>query len=129
MLIALMTILFLGGGGSSAVMTYIAEYTDTIKEILEDDDRRDTALETMAAFKNLGKQQSKARADVVKQMEKALKDTDRSPEAVNELWSDYYQQVRDINDAAVDHRFELREQLTREEWEQVFNPSAGKAGS
>ena len=120
MLIALMTILFLGGGGSSAVLTYIADSTDVIKEILEDDDRRDDALETMASLKNLGKQHSKARKEVVKRMERALAEHEASPDAIDEVWTAYYQDVREINDAALEHRFDLRNQLSREEWQQVF---------
>jgi hypothetical protein len=124
MLIALITLLFLGGGGSSAVMANITDYTDALKEILEGDDRRDAALETMASLKDLGKQQSKARKDVFKQIEKVVADHTTSPDVIGDLWSGYYQEVREINDAAVDCRFELREQLTREEWNRVFGKPA-----
>ena len=120
MLIALITIMFLGGGGGSAVLAYIAESTDMVKEVLQDDDRREEALETMASLKDLGKQHSKARQNVVKQMKKALADHETSPDVIDELWASYYQQVREINDATLEQRFELREQLTREEWGRVF---------
>lgn len=120
MLIALMTILFLGGGGSSAVLGYIADSTDAVKEVLQDDDRREEALETMDSLKDLGKQENKARQEVLKQMEDVLGEHDTSSDVVDDLWSGYYQQVREINDAALDHRFALRDQLSREEWEEVF---------
>lgn len=123
MLIALITVLLLGGG-SSAVLANIADYTDAVKEVLEGDNRRDTALETMASLKDLGKQQSKARKDVVKQMETVVADHSTSPDVIGDLWSVYYQEFREINDAAVDYRFELREQLTREEWNRVFRKPA-----
>ena len=120
MLIALMTILFLGGGGGSAVLAYIADSTDAVKEVVQDDDRREEALETMASLKDLGKQQSKARQDVLKQMKTVLAEHETPTDSIDDLWSGYYQRVREINDAALDHRFALRDQLTRDEWERVF---------
>lgn len=126
MLIALMTILFLGGGGSTAVLAYIADSTDAVKEILQDDDRREEALETMDSLKDLGKQGNKARQEVLKQMKDVMGEHDTSSDVVDDLWSGYYQQVREINDAALDLRFELRDQLSREEWEQVFSLTAAE---
>jgi hypothetical protein len=59
-------------------------------------------------------------------MEDVLGEHDTSSDVVDDLWSGYYQQVREINDAALDHRFALRDQLSREEWEQVFSPTAAE---
>ena len=120
MLVALLTILFLGGGGGSAVLDYIADSTDVVKEMLQGDQRREEVLETMDAIEDLGKQQSKAWQDVLKQMKSLLSDRETSTDVIDDLWSAYYQQLREINDTTLDHRFALREQLSRDEWEQVF---------
>ena len=125
MLIALMTILFLGGGGGSAVLDYIADSTDAVKTVLEDDPRRDEALETLKSLKALGKKHSTMRQDTLKEMEKTLAVHEASPQASEEIWSAYYQQVREVNDEVVELRFRLREQLTRDEWQRVFERPAG----
>lgn len=120
MLIALMTILFLGGGGDSAALSYIADSLDAVKAIVVDDDRRDEAVGTLESLQDLGKQQTKAKQDALKQLKKALAAHESSTHASDGIWREYYDQVREINDEAVELRFRLRDHLTRDEWEQVF---------
>ena len=122
MLIALMTILFLGGGGgSSAVMAYFAESQDRVKEVVIDNVRSDEAVDILKSMQGLGKQQNEAWQDVFKELENEFGEHESDEDAIDAIWDDYYRQLREINDEAVELRFELREQLTREEWEQVFN--------
>ena len=47
MLIALLTMLFLGGGTSNAVLEYVADVTPEVKEHVADDTRRAAALTTL----------------------------------------------------------------------------------
>ena len=120
MLVALLTILFLGGGGGSAVLDSIADSPAVVPELLQGDQRREEVLETMDAIEDLGKQQSKAWQDVLKQMKSLLSDRETSTDVIDFLGSADDQQLREINDTTLDHRFALREQLSRDEWEQVF---------
>jgi len=50
MLIAIFTILFLGGG-TSGLLDYIAQTEDNIKVVMEKDDRRKAALATVKEMK------------------------------------------------------------------------------
>ena len=48
---------------------------------------------------------------------------DTNAVAIGVLWDDYYQDVENYNKQMIDLRFELRESLTRDEWEQIFSDS------
>ena len=50
MLIALMTILFLGGGVQDSVLDYIKETKAVVKEVVEDKSRRSEVNETLAVI-------------------------------------------------------------------------------
>ena len=121
MLIALMTILFLGGGSTSAVLGYIEDATDSVKQVVTDDDRRDAAIDTLQEAKKLAKEQDKARKAVFKQLKEDLAEHTVTEDVSEAAWDDFYSLLRENNAAAVDLRFELREHLTREEWEQVYS--------
>lgn len=120
MLIALMTILFLGGGGSSAVLAYVADSHDAVKDVMVDDQRRDDVLETLKEFKSLAKEQNKASQNILKQLREELREHAPSDAKVESAWTSHYRQLRETNAEAVELRFRLREQLSREEWEQIF---------
>ncbi len=122
MLIALMTILFLGGGGaSSATLINIANNQDVIEEVVLDEDRRDQAVETLKSMKKLAKDQNKAKKSVFKELETAFGEHESSANIVDAIWDDYYRQVNEFSNEAIDLRFQLKDQLTRDEWGQVFN--------
>jgi hypothetical protein len=124
-----MTLLFLGGGTSSAVLAAITNSQDRVKEVVVDEERRDAAVATLTAMKALAKERNKTRKGVFKQLEKAFSEHGAPTDAVDALWEEYYQQVREFNDAAVDLRFELKDQITRDEWHQIFDEGSSAQGS
>ena len=119
MLIALITILFLGGS-STGMLDFIAASEDSVKIEVEDDDRRKNAL---AAVKEL-KKRTKARNKQVNRFRKDLAAVLRS-EAVSDsdidlVWDEYFSEIEDYNQDVLNLRFELLDHLTRDEWQRVF---------
>ena len=120
MLIALFTILFLGAS-STGLLDYIAESKDNVKAVMVKDDRRDAALDTLKAMKKITKGRNKDVKRVSKELRKAFAGADTSDEQLEEIWNRYFVAVNQYDHQMVDLRFELKDQLTREEWTAVFS--------
>jgi hypothetical protein len=120
MLIALFTFMFLGGS-QTGMLYYIADTQDTIKVVVESDDRREEALATLKAMKNV----ESAQNHVVKSVSKDLNETllsDAATDAdIDAIWEDYSSQRESYDLDMLDLRYQLKDQLTREEWRQVFS--------
>ena len=118
MLIALLTLLFLGGGSTNAVLTYIADSKPVIKETVADETRRAEALATLKAMKGVQQNHAKVVNKSIKALKKELAaGTDTNTEA---FWQDYFASKQVSDEQMIDLRFQLRDQLTREEWDTIF---------
>ena len=119
MLIALFTILFLGGS-DSATLDFIAGTQDNVKLVMEKDDRRKEALVTLKAMKK----RAEAHNDVVKTTSKdlngALRNIEDNDEEIDTIWYRYFAQRESYNRDMLELRFQLTDHLTREEWQEVF---------
>ena len=124
MLVALLTLLFLGGGSATAVLTYVADSQDAVKAAVLDDDRRKAALGTLKEMKAVAKNQSKMMQKTVKELKPYVGDQASDDADVEALWEDYFERMQVSDQQMLDLRFTLRDQLTREEWEQVFGESS-----
>ena len=56
---------------------------------------------------------------------KAFAGVDTSDEELDAIWNRYFVAVNQYDHEIVDLRFELKDQLTREEWVAVFSGSQG----
>ena len=115
MLVALFTILILGGGGSG-MLDFIAVTQDDVKAVMEKDDRRKQVLATLKAMKKRVTAHNKAFKQTSKDLDKALS-TDADIDAI---WEASFALRIKYNGDMLDMRFQLRDQLTRDEWQQVF---------
>ena len=119
MLIALFTILFLGSS-STGMLDYIAETQDTIKIVMPKDDRRNEVLGIVKALKK----RTNAHNKMVKRASKDLNNTLSSDQVadadIETIWDAYFSQRAVYNQDMLDLRFQLKDQMTREEWQQVF---------
>jgi hypothetical protein len=122
MLIAIITILFLGGS-STGLLDYIAETRDNVKAVMAKDERRTEALATLKAMKKITNARNKQVKRASRELSKAFAGADSSDEAIDAIWSGYFATVKQHDHELLDLRYELREQLTREEWEAVFYES------
>ena len=119
MLIALFTILFLGGS-TTGMLDYIADTQDTVKVVMEKDDRRKEALATLKAMKKQTNARNKMVKSASKDMSKTLSGGDVTEAGIDVVWDAYFSQRAAYEREMLDLRFQLKDQMTREEWQQVF---------
>ena len=122
MLIAILTILFLGGS-STGMFDYIAETRDNVKEVMVKDDRRKEALATLKAIKKITKTRNKQVKRASKELRKEFAGADSSDKVLDDIWTGYFAAINQHDHELLDLRFQLKDQLTREEWEDIFSES------
>lgn len=122
MLIALVTFLFLGGGGSTALLDFIAEANDSVEMVVPDGERQDAALDILEAIEDRTGERIKVVEDLAKEVDDLVNDVDASSADFDAVWEKFYAEVESHNSDVLDLRYQLREQLTRDEWQQVFPP-------
>jgi len=120
MLIAIFTILFLGGS-STGLLEYIGETEDTIKIVMEKDDRRQGALGTVKAMQIRTKARNKQVKNARKEFSKTLANHEVTMADIDAVWDIYFVEVEDYNSDMLELRFELRNRVTREEWQKMFS--------
>ncbi len=119
MLIALFTILILGGS-NTGMLNFIADTQDTVKVVMEKDDRRKEALSTLKAIKKRTEAHNKMVKGSSKDLNQALANNDVTEADIDTIWYRYFAQREAYNRDMLDLRFQLKDQMTRKEWQQVF---------
>jgi hypothetical protein len=119
MLIALFTMLLLGGT-PSGMLDELALIQDNIEAVMVKDERQKAASGVVKTMEKKTEDQNKQVGKYAKQLDKALSDHDFSTVEIDELWSEYHALRRNYQLSMVYLRFELKEHVTREEWQQVF---------
>ena len=124
MIWALLALYFFGGGGLGAgtVLTSsdVEQLNQQVEVMIEDDTRRQLAMQTL---KQLGKdlnQFEKAFAKSGRKLDKLYKNHADNREDALALLDDLDREWQKGQERALDARFELRNKLTEEEWSQLF---------
>lgn len=120
MLIALFTVLLLGGS-ASFMLDYVAEARDNVKIVMPKGERQKAALGTLKAMKQSERAYRKHLRTTAKELYKAIDLPDDVESEIDTVWTAHFAEVQRQNHEMLDLRFELREQLTREEWGAVFS--------
>ncbi len=120
MLIALYTIFILSGGGTFGPMVFIDEALDNTRTAIVDDDRRKEAIVTLKAMKSRTRQYTKAIKAVSKDMDSSMGGYEFADEEIDAIWDRYFDLNTEYSKDIVEIRFQLRDQITREEWEAIF---------
>ncbi len=120
MLIALFMILFLGGS-ATGMLNYIADTQDAVKVVMEKDDRRKEALGTLKTMKKRAASHNKMVKRTSKDMIKTLSSDEVTEADIDTVWDAYFSQRAAYDVDMLDLRYQLRDQMTREEWQQVFS--------
>ena len=120
MLIALLTILLLGGS-ATGMLDFIADSQDTVKVVMEKDDRRKEVLATLKETKKRTDAFNKVVKRTSKDMSKILSSDDVTDADIDTIWDTYSSARAAYNQDMLDLRYQLRDQMTREEWHQVFS--------
>ena len=120
MLIALFTVLLLGGT-SSFVLDFVADTRDNVKIVVPKGERQKAALDMLKAMKKTERTYRKHLRTAGKELYKALDLPDDVESELHGVWTAHFAEVQHRNREMLDLRFELREQLTREEWGKIFS--------
>ena len=119
MLIAIMTILILGGG-SIGLLDYIADAKDNVKQVMPKSDAQKEALATLKAMKKRTQAHNKQIKNTFKGLAKEFEEYGASDEEINRMWSEFFSDRKLYDGDMLDLRFELKENISREEWEMIF---------
>ena len=87
---------------------------------MEKDDRRKEALATLKAMEKRASERNKMVKRASKDMNKTLSGDGVTDADIDTIWNSYFEQRATHNQDMLDMRFQLKDQLTREEWQQVF---------
>ena len=120
MLIALITIMFLGGA-SNGILDYIADTSDTVKQVLPKGDEQKAVLGTLKAMKKSSNARNKQAKRAAKALDKAYADHAAAGAEADEIWAELFTEIGQYNNDMLDLRFELKEQISREDWEEIFS--------
>ncbi len=119
MLIALFTILLLGGS-STATLAYIADTQDTVKTVMVKDGRQKGALSTLKTMKKRTNARNKHVKRASKDLNKALGQEDINTADIDAIWAGYFAEIDQYDHDMLDLRWELKEHINREEWQEIF---------
>jgi hypothetical protein len=120
MLIALFTIMILGGS-SSAALAYIADTQDSVRIVMVKDDRQKEALSTLKAMKKRTNARNKQVRRASKDIAKLLRQENINTADIDTIWTGYFAEIDQYNHDMLDLRWELKEHINREEWQEIFS--------
>jgi len=112
--------LFLGGS-SSGVLDYIADTKANIKQVMPKGDQQKAALTTVKAMKKRSKSRNKVAKNTAKALDKAYEDHAGGGKEVEAVWNELFVEMGQYNHDMLDLRFELKEQISRDDWEKIFS--------
>jgi len=120
MLIALFTIMILGGS-STATLAYIADTQDNVKIVMVKDDRQKDALSTLKAMKKRTNARNKQVRRASKDIAKLLRQENINTADIDAIWTGYFAEIDQYDHDMLDLRWELKEHINREEWQEIFS--------
>jgi hypothetical protein len=122
MIAALLTMLLLGGSSGIAGFLYDpGDVKKEIKTVVTDPQRQSAAIEVVKEQKKHSKKYGKAVKAMGKKLDDVLDDRSISQADLATIFDGFIQEVKIYNDDWIDTQFELRDQLTKEEWSAVFS--------
>ena len=123
MLIALLTVMLLGGG-SYDLSTFIAEGQDNIESAVDDPQRRQTALDILLAMEDFMSSDNSETSALIERTQQAFSEEKVwSAEELDALFAEARTLKAERAERFIELRLELKAALTGEEWAEVFPSS------
>ena len=123
MLIALLTVMLLGGG-SYDLSTFIAEGQDKIESAVDDPQRRQTALDILLAMEDFMSSDNSETSALIERTQQAFSEEKVwSAEELDALFAEARTLKAERAERFIELRLELKATLTSEEWAEVFPSS------
>ena len=123
MLIALLTVMLLGGG-SYDLSTFIAEGQDNIESAVDDPQRRQTALDILLAMEDFMSSDNSETSALIERTQQAFSEEKVwSAEELDALFAEARSLKAERAERFIELRLELKAALTGEEWAEAFPSS------
>ena len=123
MLIALLTVMLLGGG-SYDLSTFIAEGQDNIESAVDDPQRRQTAMDILLAMEDFMSSDNSETTALIERTQQAFSEEKVwSAEELDALFAEARSLKAERAERFIELRLELKAALTGEEWAEVFPSS------
>ena len=123
MLIALLTVMLLGGG-SYDLSAFIAEGQDNIESAVEDPQRRQTAMDTLLAMEDFMSSDNSESTALIERTQQAFSEEKVwSAEELDALFAEARSLKAERAERFIELRLELKAALTGEEWAEAFPSS------
>ena len=123
MLIALLTVILLGGG-SYDLSTFIAEGQDNIESAVDDPQRRQTAMDILLAMEDFMSSDNSETSALIERTQQAFSEEKVwSAEELDALFAEARSLRADRAERFIELRLELKATLTSEEWAEAFPES------
>ena len=120
-MLTILLISLLLGGGSTALLAYIADAQDSVKVVMVKDERRKEALSTLKSMKKRTNARNKQVKRATKDLNKALGQDDVNTADIDAIWAGYFAEIDQYDQDMLDLRFELKEHINRAEWKEIFS--------
>ncbi|MEL7538097.1 MAG: hypothetical protein AAFZ58_08545 [Pseudomonadota bacterium] len=120
MLVALFTYLLLGGGDSFGAMPYIELARANLNATITDDEQRAATEEILLAIETRAAAQADDVASLSANLQGQFGSRDLDAAAIDALWEEYFETNADYADDMLDLRFQLRDEVSREQWSNLF---------
>ena len=125
MLVALFTLFFLSGGGSSPLLGHVDLLIDNAKASIESEDRRSEAVELLKQHKRAAKDMNKLQQDRAKQLGKLNENRELDFAASDAIWAAEIDALEAYHAEVLATRTELKAVVNRDEWSTVFGIAEG----
>ncbi len=102
------------------MLAYIGETQDAVRTVMVKDERQKEALNTLKAMKKRTTARNKHVKRASKDLKKSLREDDIDAAVIDAIWDGYFTEVDQYDHDMLDLRFELKEHINREEWQQIF---------
>ena len=123
MLIALLTVMLLGGG-SYDLSAFIAEGQDNIESAVDDPQRRQTALDILLAMEDFMSSDNSETTALIERTQQAFSEEKVwSAEELDALFAEARSLKAERAERFIELRLELKAALTGEEWAEAFPSS------
>jgi len=117
----LLTYLYLTyGGGSPAFFDFIADKIDEVKTVMVKDERQKEAINILKLMESRAKQHKKHVKETDKELSALIESRDTNLTEISSIGDRNFENIESYSSDILDLRFKLKEQVTREEWAQIF---------
>jgi ABC-type transporter Mla subunit MlaD len=121
MIVGLIALLFLGGD-AHPLLAYVDAYQDRLEAVVTDEGRLDQATKVFKEFSDRTKDRDKEVSKTAKQLGKTIGAKNPTAAEIDAVWDQYYQDVDAFHSVVVDTRTELKQYVTRDEWQAIYGP-------